>query len=263
MHSWKSIAGLVAASAAVSACAAVMVTNMPLPGEAAALAPSETPVANTSTDAPEGGEADADVIVGNTEHSSGKHIALTFDDGPDPAWTPQVLDLLAQYGVQATFCLVGTNAEAHPDLVQQIVDAGHVLCGHTMTHQEGLPSLPVEDREAQIVNGLDAIRAAVPDAPVPYFRAPFGAFTPAADADPNSVQRIAARHGMRSLGWSIDTEDWTQPGEDAIVSAMTQAGTNDVVLMHDGGGDRQQTLAALERCLPWLVDQGYEFDLPA
>ncbi len=203
------------------------------------------------------------MIVGSTEHQSGKHIALTFDDGPDPKWTPQVLDLLARYDVRATFCLVGTNAAAHPDLVRRIADEGHALCDHTMHHDAKLPSMPVDDRKAEIVDCHDAITAAAPDARVRYFRAPAGAFSPAGDPDPDSVQRIAARLGMQPLAWSIDTEDWTQPGVDAIVSAVRQAGSHDVVLLHDAGGDRQQTMTALETVLPWLVEQGYRFDLPA
>jgi peptidoglycan/xylan/chitin deacetylase (PgdA/CDA1 family) len=252
---WKSVAGFMAAAAAMGACGAVMIAGMPLPADAALVPPSIE-----DTKPPEPGEG---VVIGSTGHESGKHIALTFDDGPDPMWTPQVLDLLAQYGARATFCVVGTNVQAHPDLVRRIVDEGHVLCDHTMDHDEQLPSLPAGDREAEIMGCHDAIRAAVPGARVPYFRAPAGAFSPAGDPDPDSVQRIAARHGMRSLGWSIDTEDWTKPGVDAIVSAVQQAGGHDVVLLHDGGGDREQTVAALERVLPWLAEQGYEFDLPA
>jgi len=323
---WKSVAGFVVATAALSGCGAVMVAGLPLPGDAAWTRPG-TEVTSTSdgspvppgtgsdesgtsdsqpstedgggedggdngsddgsdngsddgsdngsdnagddggstdvADPPAPGEPRPDVVVGSTEHQSGKHIALTFDDGPDPTWTPQVLDLLAQYDVKATFCLVGTNAEAHPDLVRQIVDAGHALCDHTMHHDEKLPSRPADDRKAEIADCHDAILAAVPDAKVRYFRAPAGAFSPSGDPDPDSVQRIATRLGMQPLGWSIDTEDWTKPGADAIVSAVQQAGSHDVVLLHDAGGDREQTIAALERVLPWLVDQGYQFDLPA
>jgi peptidoglycan/xylan/chitin deacetylase (PgdA/CDA1 family) len=254
VRSWKNIAGLVVACAALSACGAVMMANMPVPDDTA-FVPAETPVAATSADS---GEPE---IIGSTEHRSGKHIALTFDDGPDPTWTPQVLDLLEQYQVRATFCVVGTNVQAHPDLMRRIVDGGHALCDHTMDHDEDLPNLPVAEREAEIVDCHDAIAAAVPDAEVRYFRAPAGAFSPA--GDPDSVQRMAARLGMESLAWSIDTEDWTLPGTDAIVSAVQRAGDHDVVLLHDGGGDRQQTVTAVEQVLPWLVAQGYEFDLPA
>lgn len=259
MKQWKTIAGFVGATAALSTCGAVMVSGLPLPTETKS-PPEPTPVASTSDVSPEPGP---DVIVGSTEHTSGRHIALTFDDGPDPTWTPQVLDLLSRYDVTATFCLVGENVAAHPDLVREIVDDGHVLCDHTMHHDEGLPSLPAADRTAEIADCHDAIAEAVPGAQVRYFRAPAGAFSPSGDPDPDSVQHIAARLGMQPLAWSIDTEDWTRPGVDAIVSSVQQAGGHDVVLLHDAGGDREQTVTALEQVLPWLVEQGYQFDLPA
>jgi peptidoglycan/xylan/chitin deacetylase (PgdA/CDA1 family) len=240
-----------------------MITGLPLPADTASVR-SATPAASTGdASEPGSGGPSSDVIVGSTEHRAGKHIALTFDDGPDPLWTPQVLDLLDRYSARGTFCLVGTNAQAHPDLVRRIADAGQALCDHTMYHDEQLPSLPVDDRMAEIADCHDAIVDAAPDARVRYFRAPAGAFSPTDDPDPDSVQRIAARGGMQPLAWSIDTEDWTQPGVDAIVSAVREAGDHDVVLLHDGGGDRQQTMTALERVLPWLVEQGYRFDLPA
>ena len=260
MTTWKTIAGFVAATAALSTCAAVMISGLPLPEEPRE---SATPVASTSDLSPAPGEPDPDVIVGSTAHTAGRHIALTFDDGPDPTWTPQVLDLLAQYRVTATFCLVGTNAQAYPDLVRRIADAGHTLCDHTMHHDEELANSPADDRTAEITDCRDAILAAAPGARVRYFRAPAGAFSPPGDQDPDSVQRIAARQGMQPLAWTVDTEDWTKPGVDAIVSAVQRAGRHDVVLLHDAGGDRQQTVTALEQVLPWLAEQGYEFDLPA
>ncbi|TCO52320.1 polysaccharide deacetylase family protein [Actinocrispum wychmicini] len=204
-----------------------------------------------------------DPVVGHTKPQPGLHVALTFDDGPDPTWTPQVLDLLAQYHVKATFCLVGVNAQAHPDLVRAIVAGGHALCNHTMHHNEGLRKLPPDARRAEIADARQAILAAAPGAQVSYFRAPAGNFSPAGDQDPDSVQRIAKSLGMESLAWSIDTRDWTKPGTQAIVAAVQKAGRNDVVLMHDAGGDRGQTVAALRIVLPWLVSRGYQFDFPA
>jgi len=203
----------------------------------------------------------ADVIVGSTKQKSGLHVALTFDDGPDPTWTPQVLDLLAQYHVKAVFCLVGVNAKAHPALVRRIVAEGHELCDHTMHHKENLPTLPPDARRAEIADAQQAILAAVPDAEVPYFRAPAGAFSKT--DDPDSVQQIAADLGMQPLAWSVDTVDWTKPGTDAIVASVEKVSGHDVVLLHDAGGDRSQTVAALKVVLPWLVAHGYEFDFPA
>lgn len=202
-------------------------------------------------------------VVGHTKSDPGLHIALTFDDGPDPTWTPQVLALLNQYHVKATFCLIGIRAQAHPDLVRAIVAGGHALCDHTMHHNEKLPHLPPDQRRAEISDARDAILAAAPTAKVQYFRAPAGNFSPSGDTDPDSVQRIATSLGMEPLAWSIDTKDWTKPGVPAIEAAVQKAGSHDVVLMHDAGGDRGQTFAALKDLLPWLVSRGYQFDFPA
>jgi peptidoglycan/xylan/chitin deacetylase (PgdA/CDA1 family) len=230
----------------------------------------QTVTSRTTNTVPTTGGADpvpgsprADVIVGSTGRRPGPHIGLTFDDGPDPTWTPQVLALLAQYHVKATFCLVGTNAKAYPALVRDIVAGGHALCDHTMHHDERLPNRPAGVRRAEIADGLQAILAAAPDAQVPYYRAPAGAFSRPGDPDPDSVQRIAVGLGMQPLAWSIDTVDWTRPGTPAIVAAVERAGSHDVVLLHDAGGDRAQTVAALRIVLPWLVARGYQFDFPA
>jgi len=95
-----------------------------------------------------------------------------------------------------------------------------------------------------------------PPAPVDYFRAPEGAWTPALD-------EMAARSGMRPLGWSVDTLDWTQPGVAAIVASVQQSvHPGAIILFHDGGGPREQSVEALRQLLPWLQEQGYEFTLP-
>jgi peptidoglycan/xylan/chitin deacetylase (PgdA/CDA1 family) len=265
------IAGLLALTMAMAGCATttsgqprtapstVTVTAAP-----ATTAPATTTATSKSSTRPTKATANgvrADVIVGSTKQKSGLHVALTFDDGPDPTWTPQVLDLLAQYHVKAVFCLVGVNAKAHPALVRRIVAEGHELCDHTMHHKENLPTLPPDARRAEIADAQQAILAAVPDAEVPYFRAPAGAFSKT--DDPDSVQQIAADLGMQPLAWSVDTVDWTKPGTDAIVASVERVSGHDVVLLHDAGGDRSQTVAALKVVLPWLVAHGYEFDFPA
>ena len=186
-----------------------------------------------------------------------RDVALTFDDGPDPASTPEILDLLAEHHVTATFCMVGEQAVAHPDLVRRVVAEGHRLCNHTFTHDAGVATRGPELMDAQLRASRDALLAvAGPDVPIPYFRAPEGAWSV-------PLQRTAAREGMRPLGWSVDTLDWTRPGTDAIVSSVRQgAHPGAVVLFHDGGGPRDQTVAAVRRLLPWLADQGYSFVLP-
>ena len=185
-------------------------------------------------------------------------VALTFDDGPHPEQTPQVLALLAEHHAVATFCMVGTQARKYPELVRRVVDAGMRLCNHTVRHDEKLfrHSAPVIEQE--VAEASADLRAAAGDrVPIRYFRAPGGNWTP-------TMERIAAGHGMRPLGWSVDPRDWTRPGVDAIVTTVEQhVRPGSVILLHDGGGKRDQTVAALGRLLPWLADQGFRLDFPA
>ncbi|MFJ1752677.1 polysaccharide deacetylase family protein [Kitasatospora sp. NPDC088134] len=188
--------------------------------------------------------------------SGGKTVALTFDDGPGPA-TGQVLDLLAQYGAKATFCEIGANAKAHPAAVQRIVAEGHRLCDHTVDHPQPMHKQSHQQQVAEIADARTMIvNAAGTDPAVTWWRAPGGDFTA-------ENERIGADLGMKSLGWTVDPRDWSRPGVPAIVSTVQQTlRPGGVVLMHDGGGDRSQTVAALKQLLPWLVAQGYTFDFP-
>ncbi|MFE4977431.1 polysaccharide deacetylase family protein [Kitasatospora sp. NPDC056651] len=198
----------------------------------------------------------AGTVIGSTA-SGGRTVALTFDDGPGPA-TGQILDLLAQYHAKAVFCEIGQNAAANPATVKRILAAGHRLCDHTVHHPQPFAKLPHDKAAYEITAARDMIvQAGGPGTEVGWFRAPGGGF----NAD---NEHITAGLGMSSLGWSVDTRDWSRPGVPAIVSAVQrQLKPGGVILMHDGGGDRGQTVAALKQLLPWLVGQGYTFDFPA
>ncbi|MFG1675499.1 polysaccharide deacetylase family protein [Micromonospora sp. NPDC049282] len=174
-------------------------------------------------------------------------VALTFDDGPDPRWTPQVLALLSQYGVKATFCVVGENAESYPDLVRSIAAEGHTLCNHSWKHDVNLGKRSPETIRADLRRTNDAILAAVPNAHVAYYRQPGGVWTP-------QVMSTCANLGLTPLHWSVDPSDWKAPGATAIertVRSQTEPGS--IVLMHDAGGDRSGTVTALQRLLPELL----------
>ncbi len=183
-------------------------------------------------------------------------VALTFDDGPDPRWTPQVLDVLHRHGAVATFCMIGTQAAAHPYLVRTVVDAGMRLCDHSRTHDLDLPARSPQQLAGEVTGTRATIADASGGAHVGYFRAPGGNWSPA-------ILDMASSDGMQALGWSVDARDWRRPGVAAIVTAVQQqVHPGAVILLHDGGGHRDQTLAALEQLLPWLVGQGYEFGFP-
>jgi len=182
-------------------------------------------------------------------------VALTFDDGPDPAWTPQVLRLLHDHGAVATFCMVGTRVAAYPDLVRAVAAAGMRLCDHSRTHDQALAKRPWPRIVDEIAGTRADMRATV-DAPVDYFRAPGGNWAP------NLVQ-CTVEQGMRPLGWSVDPWDWSEPGTGAIVARVQRhVHPGAIVLLHDGGARRGQTVAALAQLLPWLTAQGYRFVFP-
>ena len=183
-----------------------------------------------------------------------KAIALTIDDGPSPVYTPQVLRLLARYRITATFSMIGIEAQAYPAVAREVAAAGHLIANHTWTHlnlQWLAPALVTE----QMSRAADAIHAAtgrVPD----LFRAPYGAWSP-------FVLTQCARTGMTPLGWSVDPRDWSRPGVPSIVSnIMRNTHTGSIILEHDGGGNRAQTVAALKIVIPRLLAAGYHFRTP-
>ncbi|MEV7427912.1 MULTISPECIES: polysaccharide deacetylase family protein [unclassified Streptomyces] len=183
-------------------------------------------------------------------------VNITIDDGPDPVWTPQVLQLLKDNGVKATFCMVGTQAQAYPDLVKAVVAAGHRLCDHTISHDTAMDTKSETYQSQQILDAERMITKASGGVRPQYYRAPGGAFTPYS-------RKLAASRGMRPLGWNVDSKDFERPGVDTMVATVKREISNGpTVLFHDAGGDRSQTLAALREVLPWLKQQGYSFGFP-
>ena len=187
----------------------------------------------------------------------GRTVALTFDDGPSPEYTAQVLDILDQHEVKATFCVVGTSVEAHPELIKDVADRGHTLCDHTLTHDLHLGESSEQRIRAEIGATLEHIRAAVPGAEVPFYRAPGGNFSAAVNA-------VAASYGQQPLGWSVDPRDWADRSADTISTTILDEVTpGSIVLLHDGGGDQSETVTALENVIVALLDANFEFVIPA
>ncbi|MDG4794213.1 polysaccharide deacetylase family protein [Micromonospora sp. WMMD1082] len=207
---------------------------------------------------PEGTDGEASEAnigpLGTRVRTGGAGVALTFDDGPNPDYTPQVLAILREYHVTATFCVVGKNAQAYPWLVEQIVAEGHTLCNHSWDHDVALGARSPEWIRADLLRTSEAIRAAVPDAPIAWYRQPGGAWT-------YSVISVSRDLGMAPLHWTLDPSDWRAPGATRIATSVingVQPGS--IVLLHDAGGDRQGTVNALYRILPELTAR---FDIQA
>ncbi|WP_020521503.1 bifunctional polysaccharide deacetylase/glycosyltransferase family 2 protein [Catelliglobosispora koreensis] len=188
-----------------------------------------------------------------------KTIALTFDDGPDPQWTPQILDILAKYDAKATFFVIGANVNEEPELTRRIADEGHELGSHTFTHAE-LAVTSAWQRQLEITLTGNAIAGAT-GLQTNLFRPPFSSSADAlTNGDFETLQEIA-QLGYVAVLSDVDTKDWKRPGTDAIVKAGTpEVVAGAVVLMHDGGGDRSQTVAALDVMLPALKAKGYRFE---
>jgi cellulose synthase/poly-beta-1,6-N-acetylglucosamine synthase-like glycosyltransferase/peptidoglycan/xylan/chitin deacetylase (PgdA/CDA1 family) len=186
-------------------------------------------------------------------------IALTFDDGPDPAWTPKVLDVLRRHNAHATFFAVGARVNEHPELARRILAEGDELGSHTFTHPD-LTALPGWRRDLELSLTQSAIAGAT-GRQVTLFRPPFSSEPSSLTENDVTVLRAAARTGHIAVLTDLDTLDWQRPGVDAIVAAASQekAGAGAVVLMHDGGGDRTETLAGLDRLLSELTAKGYRF----
>ena len=181
-----------------------------------------------------------------------KAISLTFDDGPDPVQTPKILALLDKYQVKATFCLVGQNVQKHPEIVREIVAAGHTLCNHTWNHSLTIGKDQPAAIQADLARTSAAIQAAAPGAPIPFFRAPGGNFT-------DRLVSVAKSNGMTSLYWAVDPRDWDHPtGEDdsahiarviAEIHKSVQPGS--IILSHDF--NQPDTIEAYGKLLPWLT----------
>jgi peptidoglycan/xylan/chitin deacetylase (PgdA/CDA1 family) len=178
-------------------------------------------------------------------------IALTIDDGPSPIYTPQVLQILEKYHVTASFSMVGENVSYYPSVARDVAQAGHKIVNHTWDHAD-LTRLSAAKMRAEIGNATDAIHTAVGQTPT-IFRAPYGAWS-------RATLEYCASENLMPLDWSVDPRDWARPGVSEIVrNIMKNTATGSVILEHDGGGDRSQTVAALKIVIPRLLDRGYHF----
>ncbi|MGM9349078.1 polysaccharide deacetylase family protein [Streptomyces sp. H23] len=184
----------------------------------------------------------------------GRTMLLTFDDGPHPEYTPEILDTLAEHKVHATFFVCGEMAEWNRDLLARMYDEGHVVGNHTWSHPL-LTKLSRRRIRSEMERTSEVVEAAYGEAPR-WFRAPYGAWN-------RDTFQLGAELGMEPLAWTVDTLDWTTPGTGTIVDRVEEgAGPGVVVLSHDAGGNRSQSVRALRRYLPELLDSGYHLTVP-
>ncbi len=201
---------------------------------------------------------DAASVPARTARPAPHTVALTFDDGPDPVWTPKILAVLRAHHVHATFFVVGTQVAAHPDLVRRILADGNQIGIHTFTHAD-LGTIPgwqrsLELREAQLALAGATGRTSA------LLRPPYSSVNDALDDRDWTAVRAAGRDGYLTVLTTLDSQDWQRPGVARIVANATPHGTaGQIVLMHDAGGDRAQTVAALNRLLPELTARGFRF----
>lgn len=184
----------------------------------------------------------------------GHAVALTIDDGPHPEWTPRMLEMLDRHGVRATFFLIGDRVRERPDLARQVAEAGHVIGNHSMSHPQPFAALPWRRIRAEITRTQREIEDAVGVTPQ-MFRAPGGNWSP-------GVLRASAELGLTPVDWTVNTSDWRSPGVPRITRALSRSRPGHVLLCHDGGGDRSQTVEALDGVLPRLRDRGLRFVTP-
>ncbi len=188
-------------------------------------------------------------------------VALTFDDGPSPEYTPEMLDLLQINGVKATFCVIGKQVHSYPALIRRIHAEGHTLCNHSWRHDMKLATRGEEAIRDDLAATNRAIREVVPEAQIGYFRAPGGNFDAA-------LVSIAASMGMTSIYWQVDTRDWdylkhphgAAMAENVVVQVKQQARPGSIIIAHDKF--KLDTVTAFETLLPWLKQRYTLIALP-
>jgi cellulose synthase/poly-beta-1,6-N-acetylglucosamine synthase-like glycosyltransferase/spore germination protein YaaH/peptidoglycan/xylan/chitin deacetylase (PgdA/CDA1 family) len=186
-------------------------------------------------------------------------LALTFDDGPDPTWTPKVLSILARDHVPATFFVIGASANLNPGLLQQIVSQGNEVGNHTFSH----PDLSaVSDSQVMLeLNAAQRLFESVLGRRSVLFRPPYAEDIEPATPDQVRPLLLSGQLGYYTVGMHIDPQDYLQPGVSAIVQRVldqVSSGAGNVILLHDGGGDRSQTVAALPLIIQDLQARGYQ-----
>ncbi|MDR6319772.1 peptidoglycan/xylan/chitin deacetylase (PgdA/CDA1 family) [Actinoplanes couchii] len=178
-------------------------------------------------------------------------IALTIDDGPHGVWTPQILRLLEKYHVPALFCMIGNQVLGHESIAKDVVTDGHHIANHTWSHPLKIAELPARKTIKELERAQDKIYSTTGFAPK-LFRAPGGAWS-------DGLSKSVSQNGVIPMDWTNDPRDWSRPGVAHITKRMLAAKPGQILLCHDGGGDRSQTVASLKTVLPALKAKGFNF----
>ncbi|MFZ5776005.1 MAG: polysaccharide deacetylase family protein [Thermodesulfobacteriota bacterium] len=187
--------------------------------------------------------------------AAGDQVAITFDDGPDPDWTPDVLDVLREKGVKATFFMVGGKMEDHPELVRRVVAEGHEVGIHTYAH----PNIAEVSEERALIelNATQRLLEKITGRSTLLFRPPYNADSRPADDGGIIPIRVAQGLGYLTVGHSLDPQDWQKPGVDQLVNRVREGRQfGQTILLHDAGGNRRQTVEALPRIIDYLRTRG-------
>ncbi|WP_344309972.1 polysaccharide deacetylase family protein [Fodinicola feengrottensis] len=187
------------------------------------------------------------------ETNGTQSVALSFDDGPDPTWTPQILAVLREYHVHAVFCEIGFRVKQHPELTKMVAKDGNTLCNHTMWHKPELGKKPAPQIVKDLADTNWLIQRASGGVRPVYFRAPQGDFT-------DREVQVAAGLGLASLGWKVTSSDWQKPlmtPKNMLnwVDRTMQPGC--IILFHDGGspGTHAHTVAGLKLILDDIINK--------
>lgn len=197
------------------------------------------------------GDLDHDVDIYRKKDNEFMKIALTFDDGPHPRYTPQILDILDKYGIKATFFAIGINADRYPDTMEMVISRGHEIGNHTYTH-------PHVDRldSATLYHEVEKCESALfshTDCKTKLFRPPEGMID-------GYVKSVIKQLDYKVILWDIDTMDWAHtPSEKIAQKVIESVSSGDIILMHDYISYNSPTPEALELFIPVLIEKGYNF----
>jgi len=246
------------ASAGASASASASASN---PGSASASASASESSASASASASDSASSSSSTPSGSTVYTQPQWyvddkgpmaIALTMDDGPDPTYTPQVLEIFREYNIQATFNMIGEQVASNLSLVREVSAAGHTITNHTWNHAD-----LSQCSYSEILSQIDRCNEALANAnqTPTILRAPYGNWS-------KSVFEACTARNLKPVGWSVDPRDWDTAEVDTqqiVANVMSNTQAHKIILEHDGGGNRRNTVAALKIFIPELLDKGFNF----